>query len=214
LTRGGGETTEHTDVHPTPPGFESREVEVSPFNFECNSTLTNVNARWFVNLSNKQIPTDIQLLLQLGHRFNLPLRVGDKERTIVEFIKNIKKNIANLSENLCNSIRNESLPILNKFKNYNPGSKYYNNLISRWAAATKDFTKKNPDLLFTRADKGNVNVNFSYVKCIYYILRSSSVKFLYIIKNFFIPLKFSHFVVFPLILFHSNIYTLLEMEDS
>jgi len=140
-----------------PPGFESREV-VSPNDFECNSTFDNVNNEWFCNLSNIEIPTDVQLLLQLGHRFNLPVTLADKERTVVEFIKNIEKNISKLNDDICHSIRNDSLPILNKFNNFNPRSNRYNNLINHWSASTKEFTKNNPDLLFTKADKGNVTV--------------------------------------------------------
>jgi len=102
-----------------PPGSESREVVVSPNNFECNSTFDDLNEGWFVNLSNKQIPTEVQLLLQLGHRFNLPVTINDKERTVVEFIKNIEKNIARLSDDIGNSIRNDSLSVLNKFNNFN-----------------------------------------------------------------------------------------------
>jgi len=73
--------------------------------------LKEVHDNWFVNLSNKTIPEEVKLLLQLGEKFSLPIVEKDKDRTIVEFIKCIEKNIFKEVDNIGNQIRNQSIPV-------------------------------------------------------------------------------------------------------
>jgi len=48
-----------------------------------------------INLSNIQIPNDVQLLLQLGHQFNLSItdKKTEKEKITIEVLKNMLKNL-------------------------------------------------------------------------------------------------------------------------
>jgi len=46
-------------------------------------------------------------------KFGLPWREQDKEKTIIEFIKHIEKNIFKCHEQIGSSIRSQAIPIIN-----------------------------------------------------------------------------------------------------
>ncbi|XP_011686449.1 PREDICTED: uncharacterized protein LOC105449146 [Wasmannia auropunctata] len=48
-------------------------IHVSPEQFPIESSLEMIHNEWFVNLSNITFPPEVQLLLQLGEKFGLPL---------------------------------------------------------------------------------------------------------------------------------------------
>jgi len=73
-------------------------------------------------------------------------------------IKNNEKNIFKFNYAVNNSIRNDAIPILLKLKDNNLTQNSYSDSINKWVIATKTFINKNPNILFTRADKGNVTV--------------------------------------------------------
>jgi len=113
---------------------------------------------WFVNLSKKNIPEDVIRLLQLGEKFSLPLGGNDKDRITIDFIKCIEKNLLNEMEVIGNSIRNQSVPIIKRIHNIKKNGNDNDKMLLRWLNCTKKFVKENPDILFTRADKGNATV--------------------------------------------------------
>jgi len=88
------------------PKYFTKSLSFHEFNY--NPTFDTINDKWLINLSNTHIST-VQLLLQLGHRFNLPVIPVDNHKYVIDFIKNIEKNIFKLHNNISNSIRNESI---------------------------------------------------------------------------------------------------------
>jgi len=62
-------------------------INISPEKFKKNNMLTplsQTNDKWFINLSNYCIPTDVTKLLQLGEGFSFPLFKNKKE-IVIEF---------------------------------------------------------------------------------------------------------------------------------
>jgi len=134
------------------------EIKISPDNFKLSSPLNELHDNWFVNLSKKTIPDEVRLLLQLGERFSLPFMKKDSEKTTIEFIKCIEKNLFKEVEIIGNNIRNQSIPIIKRlFRNMNNNNQN-EKLLLRCLQHTRRFTKDNPDILFTKADKGNATV--------------------------------------------------------
>lgn len=56
------------------------------------------------------------------------------------------------------SIRNWMVPIMNRLSSYSSPTSITNQTLKRLCSITKDFLNKNPNLIITRADKGNVSV--------------------------------------------------------
>jgi len=54
--------------------------------------------------------------------------------------------------------RNDTIPLLYKPNNINTSSNLNNQLINKWISSTKKFAKTNPNIMFTKADKGNITV--------------------------------------------------------
>ncbi|KYN12431.1 hypothetical protein ALC57_15398, partial [Trachymyrmex cornetzi] len=116
-----------------------------------------------LNLSNIHIPNDVKYLLQLGEGFGLPINRSNFERTFIEFIKSIESNIINRPNNIVNVIRNNSVPILEKFHNDFIKSDSNSKLLFNWIKSTDKFVKEHPEVLFSKADKGNVTVALNKV---------------------------------------------------
>ncbi|KAG5344029.1 GTD2A protein, partial [Acromyrmex charruanus] len=117
------------------------------------SLLFNSKEDWFTNLSGFTIPDKVQYLLQLGENFALPS--FDKKITLLE---NLENNFRKIKPTNILSIRNCTTPIL---KNY-LSSFVQNNVISKrlthLVRDTKQFCTNNLDIIFTKADKGNITV--------------------------------------------------------
>jgi len=86
--------------------FDSKELShntkiiyISPDNFEEAAPLDSLNEKWFINLSNVDIPIKVQYILQLGEGFDLVSK-NNMDRTVVEFIKHIKNNIHGRPDNI------------------------------------------------------------------------------------------------------------------
>jgi len=134
------------------------EINISPDNFRLSSPLNTIHDKWFVNLSKKPIPEDVRMLLQLGEKFGLPSTKKNQEKTIVEFMKCIEKNLFKEGEVICSAIRNQSIPIIKRMFNKTGNINTNEKLLLRWLQSTKKFVNDNKDILFTKADKGNATV--------------------------------------------------------
>jgi len=115
------------------------------------------------NMSNVEFPLEVQRLLQLGERFGLPMfdrtkRQQRKDNTI-NFIKHIENNIHKfkLNAELNINIRNLSVSIIGKLSNRFSLS-YNDKILLSMYNSTRTFIKQHPEVLVTRADKGNVTV--------------------------------------------------------
>jgi len=135
------------------------EINVSPDGFKLNTLLNQSHKNWFVNLSNKTIPDEVTLLLQLGEKFSLPILKNDKEKTSVEFIKSIERNVFKEVDIISSQIRNQSIPIIKRVFKSTHNLDVNEKMVLSWLKHTREFARKNPDILFTKADKGNATVS-------------------------------------------------------
>ncbi|XP_071649570.1 uncharacterized protein [Temnothorax longispinosus] len=142
----------------------SHEIFISPISFTNSLTKSSFNTikkEWFVNLSSVQFPPDIIHLLQLGDNFSLPYH--NKQKILFEFIKSIENNIKTLPIATQTFIRNRSIPIINDLNsdsNFSPSQS--DKIIYGMLSLTKDFLLNNPDVILTRADKGNITVAMDF----------------------------------------------------
>jgi len=93
------------------------EININPSKIpsDKNSSLVTTRNKWFKNLSNVDIPFNVQCLLQLGQNFSLP--AFNTKNNIIEMIKNIENNIKKLNLDIQSNIRNHSLQIIKKLFN-------------------------------------------------------------------------------------------------
>jgi len=73
-------------------------IKINPVSFGPHSNINKINNDWFVNISNQPIPKNVQLLVQLGDRFNLPVFNKDKRSAAVDIIKNVESSLFNVKK--------------------------------------------------------------------------------------------------------------------
>jgi hypothetical protein len=119
--------------------------------------LDYTNDKWFLNLSSVSIPESVSNILQLGGNFCLPTNQRNKN-SIHELIKDIEVNI--LKRNCdASRMRNTAITYINRsLNNKMPLNSTDLKLDSLYKNAL-NFCRLNPDVIFTRADKGNVTVS-------------------------------------------------------
>jgi len=141
---------------------ETYTINISPNIFSDASKLDSIQDKWFINKSDVEFPPEVQKLLQLGDRFGLPLFEHHKNRNIISLIKNVENNIHNLklSEEIDINIRNSAVSCINRVNNISPS--YDDRILFSMYNSTKLFLKKHPEILVTRADKGNVTVALNH----------------------------------------------------
>ena len=126
--------------------------------FDEAPPLDFLHDKWFINLNDIDIPLEVRYLLQLGEKFGLPINKYNKDSTLIEFIKHIENNIIGRANNIINFVRNNSLPILNRFHNNFPSPTSTDKLILEWLRTIKSFINNHLNILNTNADKGNITV--------------------------------------------------------
>lgn len=134
------------------------EVHIDLINFEQNLNfhILDVHNKWFINLSEVEIPDTCIALLQLGNGFCLP--PTNIECTTYEFIKNIENNIHYMEHTNKQTIRYNAAQIIDNFSTQHYNLDYTEQVILRTFYDTKKFIKGNPNVIYCRADKGNVTV--------------------------------------------------------
>ncbi|KYN14638.1 hypothetical protein ALC57_13145 [Trachymyrmex cornetzi] len=110
----------------------------------------------FTNLSSVSIPECVQCFLQLGENFSLPINYNSK--LIFEFIKNVEFNIKKLQTSLHNSVRNNSIAIINNPFSLKQKRNFVVKKLKKATRLTKQFLKDNNNIIFIKADKGNLTV--------------------------------------------------------
>jgi len=133
----------------------SHLIELKPENFNYKGvSCLEPKEKWFTNTSGKNIPKEVIGLLQLGKNFCLPS--SNKNRDTVECIKSFENSLNRIRSNNRNSLRNKLFPLLKDIKNDNKSGLDLDILAS--VSSTKKFIVNNPDVIFTKADKGNTTV--------------------------------------------------------
>jgi len=95
--------------------------------------------------------------LQLGDRFSLPSSSSPKN-AIHEIIKYIESNIKDFHIDNQTRIRNIITPLFHKFLHIKTQKNFVNQKVTSSINHTRKFCHKNPNIIFTRADKGNTTI--------------------------------------------------------
>jgi len=135
------------------------EVKIDPVHYSnkiLSSPFDSVNDKWFINLSHFEIPYKVQCLLQLGQNFSIPST--NTKNNIIQLIKNIENNIIKLQQDTQNEIRNRSIPVIHNLTSQTLYKDHIDTQIIDLMKITNEFVKNNPNIIFTRADKGNITV--------------------------------------------------------
>lgn len=116
--------------------------------------------KWLINLTNVEIPTDVNDILRLGDKYSPP--ISDTEKPFVKLISNVESAFFYMEDtDQQTEARNRFVNILTNFNNRKNHQKFLSEdeiKTRNKLAQTKKFLKDNPDLLITRADKGNITV--------------------------------------------------------
>lgn len=150
-------------------------IQANNFEYLFKRDPLEVNTKWFINLSNKDIPTPVVSLLQFGEKFSL-LSLNIKS-SIFETVKDIENDIRSFPHEVRDEIRSLIFPTLEGAINL-PSimSDLEINLLRRYHE-TKTFIRDNPDIILTKADKGNITVAVEqdvYVSKVKDILKDTS----------------------------------------
>jgi len=176
--------TKHFSFSP-PPTLSTNEVNIINVNlYLLNYTninkfnlLKSNNNKWFINLSQCNIPLKVQCLLQLGPNYSLPARNTNKN--ITQLIKNIENNIINLYTDTQDMIWNRSIYLIQSLR---PPIQYLHQTevkIANLIKITDKFIKNNPNIIYTRVDKGNIIVTLNKTEYINKIEEMLSDKDMY-----------------------------------
>lgn len=121
--------------------------------------ITQNTTNWIENLSDTQIPDNVQEILSLGPNFAIPT-TKNKEVPINDIISSIESNIQELNTTEKDEIRIEISNTLTNFQKKQknkkiPGKqKTFQNKINQ----TKKFIKNNPQIVILKPDKSNKTV--------------------------------------------------------
>ena len=108
---------------------------------------------WFVNLTDIQVPDSVQDILRFGKGFSINM-INDKSKQIIEIVKDVEANIHKIPRPNQQDFRNK---VLHLSKGMVEKKSLHINSIDRKFAnnlkTTKDFLRKNKDLIRMNADK-------------------------------------------------------------
>jgi len=154
---GSGNPT--NDLHNDSDNVHAWSIELDPSQYECTPRMPLVPREgWFLNTCNIHIPTEVSGLLQLGEGFCCP--PDNKTELLTAYIKHIESNFLKCKKQQA-CITSMRIQFFNFLKSLNKLEHHRSDMDERILDAvhvTKKFVKDNPDILFTRADKGNTVV--------------------------------------------------------
>jgi len=76
----------------------------------------------------------------------------------MEFVKDIENNIKKFDLNTQNILRNRAIPIVNSFSSFCPTNNKIDKELIQLQKESKRFLNDNPEIILTKADKGNITV--------------------------------------------------------
>ncbi|XP_018347291.1 PREDICTED: uncharacterized protein LOC108751554 [Trachymyrmex septentrionalis] len=133
-------------------------ISILPNSFpsQVPSSLSTVRDGWFLNLSSCDIPNNVQCFLQLGEDFALPF--DNKNKIIFNCIKGIESGTLRMPLDKKMDIINQSIPILKNIISSPVFTLDVHKQLTKMESETRLFLSAHPNIVFTRADKGNVTV--------------------------------------------------------
>ena len=120
-----------------------------------NNNANELKNKWLINLTDHVFPKYVTDTLSLGEKFNFSIDFDYKQ--VFEFFKCLENTIY-LNKNADNKLRNDVLHIINSHVKNKPHISYSDKVINNNILLTKKFLKQNPNVFFTKADKGNATV--------------------------------------------------------
>jgi len=138
--------------------------------------LETIRKNWLVNLSLVNIPQDIQCLLQLEENFSLPPL--NKEKITIELIKSVECISQKFDIDTQLNLRNKAITIINNLPSMSPINNSTNQRLTELMKSCKSFIYNNPNIIITRADKGNTTVvlnHFEYINRIIIMLQDTNI---------------------------------------
>lgn len=111
------------------------------------------NENWLVNKSNKFIPDNIKHFLSMGSKFALKTTLNDIN--ISKLLAEVESILTEFPPDKIDEIRSKAINIITNYIHKNKSKKTN---IDKDELDTRLFLKSNPDILITKADKGNVTV--------------------------------------------------------
>jgi len=133
-------------------------IETDKFKNIVIDPLSHTNSKWFINLTNVSVPEKVSNLLQMGGNFGLPIDYSSKKKVIHEFIKDVEKHNKYISETVKSKVRNTIIPFFHRLVHKKTRENKIENTLKDLRNATVKFCNNNSNIIFTRADKGNVTV--------------------------------------------------------
>jgi hypothetical protein len=79
-------------------------------------------------------------------------------RMVSTCIKNFESNLTKINPSLHLDTRNSAIPIFNNLLSISHKNNDVDNRLNFLAKSTNNFIRKNPQIMFTRADKGNITI--------------------------------------------------------
>lgn len=119
----------------------------------------DVDSRWFLNLTNVNFPPNVQYLLSLGEKYNLPY--SNKLFPLKQIIVDVEYIIDQIEdEDLKVETRNKAINVITNYINTQKGKNktIINKTIFSDITSTHKFLKNHNDIIITKADKGNTTV--------------------------------------------------------
>lgn len=116
-----------------------------------------VNNKWILNLSSMEVPREVQYLLSLGDKFNLPY--NKKEHPIQDLIIDLECIVNTLEDNTQVELRNKCINIITNYLNSNKNKNETHKHILNLENKLKQFLRKSKNNIYIlKADKGNTTV--------------------------------------------------------
>uniref|UniRef100_A0A0C9RM79 AI1 protein n=1 Tax=Fopius arisanus TaxID=64838 RepID=A0A0C9RM79_9HYME len=121
--------------------------------FPCVSR--EIREKWLINLTEEYIPDDVLDVACLGKKFGVPI-IRKKDIPVSNIIASIESNMNIIEKDQRNAIRSICVDVISNFLRQRVTPRFPQ-LLEKVKAA-KIFKISHPDIIFLKADKGNVTV--------------------------------------------------------
>jgi len=126
-------------------------IQVSSIQRFYNKFNHDIKVRLKNNLSNikeSYVRSEVSHIIPLNTKRNV-----SREQSIMEFMKNIENNIRKLLSSVHYNVRNHLLAIINNLLSFKSKNNSIRHRLTKLVQCTKQFLKKNRNIIFTKAAK-------------------------------------------------------------